>query len=402
MKNKFLINSEKLQNSLRLRLNPVRNLNPQSLTRILDNFHQGHLAAASLMWEAIERRDDVLQGVISKRKKAISRLKWEIITLDNSPEALEHKDALQFFYNNLTASHACDGNQTGGFPLLVKQMLDSIAKKYAVHEILYQPHSSTQLTASFRFVPLWFFENTTGKLRLLSPNNSTESSPLTPPYWLITTGDCLMESCSLAYLYKTLPLRDWLHYCERNGMPGIKGVTDARPGTAQWESALQAVHEFGADFRALMDRGSDIQAIDLSSHGDLPYPPLIDRMDRAMVALWRGCDLTTLAKSQATGASLQENETSILEEDDAAMISETLNAQVDRQVLQQLFKVKRGKAYIQLQPTRTHRTLQDLELYRQLCEMGLPMPKSHLYERFGIPQPSADNEMCISQSHKNN
>lgn len=401
MKNQFLTNPEKLQNSLRLRLNPIRNLNPQSLTRILDSFHQGHLATAALIWDTIERRDDVLQGVISKRKKAISRLKWEIITLDNSPEALQHKEALQFFYNNLTASHACDGNQIGGFPLLVKQMLDAIAKKYAVHEILFQPLAPTQLTASFRFVPLWFFENASGNLRLINPNNSTESSPLSPPNWLITTGDGLMESCSIAYLFKSLPLRDWLIYCERNGMPGVKGVTDARPGTPQWESAVQAVRDFGAQFHALMPHGSDIQSIDLSSRGELPYPPLIDRMDRAMVALWRGCDLSTLAKSQATGASLQENETSILEEDDAAMISETLNSQVDRQVLHHLFNVKRGKAYIQLQPTRTLKTLQDLQLYRQLWDMGLPIPKSHLYERFGIPQPSADNE-STTQSHINN
>lgn len=395
MKNQFSPTTEKLQNSLRLRINPIRNLTPQTLTRILDNFHQGHLAQAALAWDAIERRDDVLQGVISKRKKAIARLKWEIITLDDSHEALQHKLALQYFYNNLTATHACDGNQSGGLSLLVKQMLDAIAKKYAIHEITFQPKDNC-LTASFRFVPLWFFENTTGKLRLLKTDSSTESLPLTPPHWLITTGDGLMESCSIAYLFKHLPLRDWLIYCERNGMPGVKATTDARPGSPQWDSALQAVRDFGSEFHALMTRGTDIQSIDLTARGDLPYPALIERMDRAMIALWRGSDLTTLAKSQASGASVQENEISILEQDDAAMISETLNSQVDRQVLKHLFNVDHGKAYIQLQPTCTLQTLHDLQLYRQLAQMGLSIPINHLYERFGIPQPHAD-ESTINQ-----
>lgn len=180
MKNKLFATSGKFQNSLK-KFTPTPNLTPNSIIRILDNFHQGNLAPAALTWEYIELRDDVLQGVISKRKKAISRLKWEIITLDNSQEALHHKAALQYFYNNLTATHACDGNQTGGFSLLVKQMLDALAKKYAVHEILFQTHSPTELTANFRFVPLWFFENSTGKLRLLNPNTPPESSPLSPP-----------------------------------------------------------------------------------------------------------------------------------------------------------------------------------------------------------------------------
>lgn len=205
-----------------------------------------------------------------------------------------------------------------------------------------------------------------------------------------------MESCSIAYLYKHLSLRDWLTYSERNGMPGVKGITDSYPGTPGWDAAAQAVNEFGAEFRALLSRGNDIQPIDLSSRGHLPYPPLIERMDRAMVALWRGSDLTTLAKSQSIGASVQENETSILEEDDAAMISETLNSQVDRQVLNHLFNVKRGKAYIQLQPSRTQKTLQDLQIYRQLSDMGLPIPFNHLHERFGIPHPTDDDKITIN------
>ena len=35
-----------------------------------------------------------------------------------------------------------------------------------------------------------------------------------------------MEACSIAYLFKHLPLRDWLVYCERNGMPGVRGVNN--------------------------------------------------------------------------------------------------------------------------------------------------------------------------------
>lgn len=391
MKTQTILPKTQLQRSIRSLINPIKNLTPQSLTRMLDAFHQGHIGLAAMVWDAIERRDDVIQGVASKRKKAVARLPSEIITLDNSPEAMRHKEALQYFYNNLTATHACDENIYGGFALLVKQVLDAIGKKYSVHEIVFQPQGKDalgfqRLTATFRFVPLWFFENTTGKLRFMPNSNYGKSKPLEPGSWLITAADGLMESCSIAYLFKHLPLRDWLIYCERNGMPGVKGVTDARPGSPQWDAAVDAVRDFGAEFHAVMSRGTDIESIDLTARGELPYPGLIERMDRAIIALWRGSDLTTLSKNQGTGASIQGSEIDVLEADDASLVSEMLNAQVDRVVLKHIYGVERGKAYIRIQPSNTNNTQKDLELYSKLLEMGVPLPMNQVLERFGIPQ----------------
>lgn len=336
--------------SPRASINPVRNLRPENLSRVLDTFHQGYLSHAALLWDEIERRDDVIQGVASKRKKAIAHLPWEILTIEDSPEAQSHKLALEYFYNNLTACHATDSHQRGGFSLLIKQMMDSVGKKYAVHEIVFEPHNldelEPKLTASFHFVPLWHFESKQGKLHLRTAKN--ESIPLDPSSWLVTHGDGIMESSSIAYLFKHLPLRDWLTYCGRNGMPGIKGVTDAEPGTPEWEAARIAVQDFGAEFSAIMNRGTDIEAIDLTSKTQLPYPLLVERMDRTITALWRGSDLSTFSSNNASGASVQKEESNILLQDDASTLSETLNAQIDRPVLQKLFNVERGKAYIKI------------------------------------------------------
>lgn len=393
-----------LQKSSRSLLNPIKNLTPQSLSSILDQFASGNLSTAALTWDAIERRDDTIQAVSSKRKKAIAHLPWEIISLDNSPEALLHKKTLQYFYNNLSASNALDLNQSGGFPLLIKQMLDSVGKKYAVHEIIYQPSpplpdGTPQLTANFKFVPLQFFDNSSGKLHLINPDSQIKS-PLDQGNWLVTTGEGLMEASSIAYLFKHLPLRDWLVYSERNGMPGVMGITDSLPGSEQWRSALNAVQDFGSEFHALMTRGTEIKPIDLSSSSELPYPALVERMDRAIIALWRGSDLSTLSKPNATGASLQSNETLLIEKDDAALISETLNSQVDRFVLNHTFGVSHGKAYIRIQPNNSLQTNQDLQLYQSLANLGVPIPLNHIRERFGIPQIS-NNEPTL-QSKKSN
>lgn len=384
------ITPARVQSSIRARFNPVRNLTPDSLARILDAFHAGELRSAALAWDAIERRDDTLQGLVAKRKKSVARLDWEIIPLDDSPEATAHADALRYFYDNLTATSAVDHNSSGGLSLLIKQMMDATGKKYAVHEIVWEPRpcasgSTPHLTATFHFVPLWFFENRTGRIRFLDTEHASEGRDLEPGQWLITTGDGLMEASSIAWLFKHLPLRDWLIYCERNGMPGVKGTTDAPPDSPAWEAARQAVADFGAEFHALMSRGTDIEAIDLSSSGQLPYQPLVERMDRALAALWRGSDLSTLSSAHASGASLQAGESALLEHDDAASLSETLNTQVDRPVLRHLFGVEHGRAYFRLKPRDTLQQRHELELLKTLHSLGVPLDTTRLAERFHLP-----------------
>lgn len=398
MKTNTYLTSFRQESLARLHWNPIRSLTPASLSRILDDFHAGHLKQAALIWEAIEHRDDLLQGVISKRKKSIARLPWEILTLDNSEDALRQKLLLEQFYNNLTCVNAYDENERGGIPLLIRQMMDAIGKRYAVHEMVFQPFTQKGqkfLTAEFRFVPLYFFENKQGRLHFIGGEEG-KKIPLKSEEWLITTGDGLMESCSIAYLFKHLPLRDWLIYCERNGMPGVKGVTQARPGTPEWEIAREAVQNFGAEFHALMSAGTDIQAIDISGRGELPYPKLVERMDRAMAALWRGSDLTTLSQVHTVGVTAQRSERDLLEEDDAQMISDTLHEQVDRCVLRYLAGTEHPKAYFQLKASPNKNLNNDLNIIKTLWDMGVQLSLNDIREHFGI-NPPTNPEDCIQK-----
>ncbi|MDR3273730.1 MAG: DUF935 domain-containing protein [Puniceicoccales bacterium] len=404
MKTVSQISEIRVRHSMRARFNPIKTLTPDSLSNMLDGFASGYLKSAALTWDAIEHRDDVIQGVAGKRKKSVSRLNWEVLSLDDSDLAKKQKEALEYFYDHLTATNACDGNECGGFKLLIRQMMDAVGKKYAIHEMIFSPQVSSyadsgnfKLTANFRFVPLWFFENRDGYLKFLLNEGATEGTDLEPGAWLVTVGDGLMEACSIAYLFKHLPLRDWLVYCERNGMPGVKGVTDAPPNSTQWEHAREAVEDFGAEFHALMSRGTDIEAIDLSSRGELPYPALVDRMDRAIVAMWRRSYLATLSLQSGSGASVQADEATILEEDDAAMISETLNAQVDKFVLKYLFDSEEARAYVRLIPSTRKNIKDELALYKELYDLGVPLALGDIRERFGLTTPT-DTDVLLAKT----
>lgn len=393
MKTHSTLSAERVRQYAQTRFNPIRNLTPELLSRQLESFHTGRLREAALTWEAIERRDDKIQTVASKRKKSVSRLNWEIITTEDSPEASLHQEILLHFYNHLSVTDAVDRNQQGGVALLIRQMMDAIGKRYAVHEIVWNPQSSSDgtpsLRAELRFVPLWFFENLTGSLRFLPTEYATEGTDLDPGSWLVTCGDGLMEASSVAYMYKHLPMRDWLLYCEKHGMPGVHGRTAAPQGSPEWEAMVDAVSAIAADFSCVTSLDDTIEKIDFGNSGTLPFPELIERMDRAITALWRGGDLGTMSSENGAGlgASLQSGEASLLEQDDAALISDTLNLQIDRWVLRYTLDSEEPKAYFRLNTPAADHTQRDIQIDSFLRESGFPLSPETLSERYGRPLP---------------
>lgn len=390
------VTPERIKRSIASRFNPIRNLTPATLSTQLDSFAAGYLANAARTWDKMEQRDDVLKSVAPKRKKAVSRHDYEILVIEDSPAAEAHKETLEHFYNNLTTTSAIDENSRGGFRLLVRQMMDAVGKFYAVHEIVWVP-SDNKYTAEFRHVPLWFFENTTGKLRYLQDVGAVAGVDMPPGEWMVTAGDGLMETCSVAYMYKHLPLRDWLVYSERHGMPGIRGVTDAKKGTDQWNDMVAAVNNFAADYAAVMSRSESIEPINIESKGQLPYPKLVERMDRAMASIWRGADLSTMSSGagQGTGASLQGREADILEEDDADMISEVLNQQVDPFVIQYVHGDDVPLAYIKISVPTRRDVKQDLQVDEMLLKAQVEMSKADLRERYNRPAPDSKDELAV-------
>jgi len=392
-KTESMISADTVMLALRSRFNPLRQLTPQLLSMYLDQRLLGFVAYAALVWEQIEARDDTVRNVASKRKKAVAKLRRQSLTREDSPEAAAHAQALDDFYDNITVVNALDQNECGGFPLLVRQMMDAVGKYYAVHEIVWRPGSlsngSDVLTAELRFVPLWFFENRSGRLQFLKiPLGGANGEPLEPGGWMITKGDGIMEACSIAYMFKNMPLKDWVSYSDKFGTPGVLGQTNAAKGSDAGEALKAAVAAFGQNWSGVI-YGTDgvikepISLVQAKGEGELPFPPLVERMDRAMASLWRGSDLSTMSADNK-GASVQEGESDILLEDDAAMISETLNLYIDRWVIWQKFG-SRPLAYSKIVIPEVKNVDLDLKIDELLLKAGAQLGERERLEYYGRP-----------------
>lgn len=364
--------------------NPFRGLTPQLLSAQLDEFAAGHLRSASQTWDMMERRNPMLGSVARKRYKSVSRLDWQVLKSDDSPEAELHAKVLEEFWDRVQVTDAMDRNRKGGLSLLLAQAARCIGHRWSVHEIVWKPEPG-RLGATFTLVPLWFFENTTGELRFLPGDYSQAGLDLEPGGWLVHCGDGLMEATSMLVSQIGLGLGDWLSYSEKFGMPGLLGKSGAQPGSAEWDQFCEALAEFGQDWAAVMPQGSDVQLVEAGGAAGLPQKELVEYFERRVVTLWRGADLGTMSQGAGgVGASLQGDETDILIEDDVPNLVEPLRAQVERYVIEWYFGAGvEPKAYLTLPLPERDTTDQDLRIDETLTRLGVPLATADTAERYG-------------------
>lgn len=392
-----------VQTQIQSRFNPLKNLTADQLTNYLDEFRTGNLRNLALVMDGIEERDDTLASVVPKAKAAVARHSWEILTVATKgaaqvAEALRQKQALETFYNNLRATSALDADELGSVSLLIRQMMDAKGKRYAVHNLVWE-RKPDGYGVTAHFAPLWFFENTTGRLRFIRQSFGYTGEDMEPGAWLVTKGAGVMIACTVAWMYKHLPLRDWLIYCSRHGMPGIEGVTDAQPDSTEWNALVTAVEDAASNFKWVRNRSNEIKIIDFAAHTTLPYQPLVERMDRAMAALWRGADLSTMSagEGEGSGASLQSGEADIIEADDCAWISDTLNLKLDRLLLDYTFgEDAPSLAYFKLLVPERKDTAGDLSVDEFALRAGHPISQAQFAERYNRPMPKEDDQELLA------
>lgn len=378
--------TERVVRAVQNRLNPIRGLTPALLVSRIEGWRRGDLRPLAQLWEDMEQRDMVLCNVISKRKKAASRCQWEILASEDTPEAERQKEFLEALYNDLRVTHVIDQDETGGVRLLMRQMMDAVGKRYAVHEIVWRP-SPGALSADLFFCPLWFFEARTGRLRFLESDAAIDGQPMDPSGWIVTAGDGLMLASAIAYVAKDLGVKDWLNLSEKFGTPIIDAETDAKPGSADWDALVAMVESAARDWAVVHNRSAKLQLLEMKSGAPM-QPALIEYIDRALASLWRGADLSTISagSGQGQGASLQGAEEAVLLEDDCQMISETLNRRIDQPALEWRFGAGvKPLAYFRVSPPKRQNVDADLKIDEFFVRHGIPLGLADTAERYSRP-----------------
>ena len=367
-------------------MNPLRSLTAQSLVRALNNFQYGDLREGAILFEAIAERDDTIPGVKGKREKEVSQMDCAVVIKgEKTPEAEDHKTALEDFWNNVTAVNAYDRDERGGFKRLVKQMMTAVSYKYACHHIVWEPRRAG-LRATFQFVPLFLFENRTGALRYRQDPFAYEGELMDRDRWMVTKGDGLMIPCSIGYFFKRDGINNLAIFSDKFSVPGVVGCTSAAKGTPEGDAMRDATASYANDWAATLYNVEDPTKLPIhliQSNGNpsaMPMPAIIERVDRKFAALYRGGDLSTMSSKdgQGQGASLQGGESEINKAADAATVEETL-AQVSRQVIEYYFgRGVNPLAEVKLRDGRKEASSEKLNAATTLADRGAKVSLSEI------------------------
>ncbi len=396
-KSESRVSAERVMWETQNRFNPIRNLSPASLSSNMDAWERGEISNLARIWDVMARRDLRLAGIIPKRLKKPGRRDWNIVMHEEGPAAEAQRDIVEHALNHCVLKSAVDGDKLEGFAGIIRSMMNAVGMKYAVHELIWQPDAHG-LTFEAVEVPLWFFERKSGKLRYLAQPNSLTGEDIEPGEWMVTVADGLMESSGIAYMFKSLPLKDILAFCDKFGVPGLIAKTDASPDTKEWEAVHEMVASFGSEMAAVVSRnGTELEFPTVkSSTGTTPMEALVEYIDRAMAAVWHGSDLSTMSREESVGSLAQNAEADTLELDDCKKISDTINKQLISYIVKYALGTDEVLVKFELDVSDLESTGDELTVDKGLYEMGFKHSVNDLAERYGRKVPE-DDEETLSQ-----
>ena len=397
----------------RMRFNPLRMLDPENLSMALDQFDIGILRQAGLLWDAMTRRDDTLSFVVQQLENSIAGKPWGVFKKKNADpvEAARHAAALEYFYSTVTATNAFDRNERGDQHLLLKQMSSAYGCRYAVHHFVWKPEPGKMidvdggedgaaiapvpaLSAEMEFVPLWYFENTTGVLRFL-PFGGFGAIGTEMDFegeWMCTTGPGMMFAAAICYVFKRMTFQDWTIFNERYAQQKVLGQTPDSKESPQGQSMQQMVSEFNGDQGIVLYNSQPGDKPPISLIGpegtvsvDL-FERFLDRQDRKMTVMFRGSDLRNMSREKdVTGVSAQSDETDALEIAHCANIASACRAFIDRTVIRYCFgEGVEPLAYFGLPDMDEEDAKQLRESAGFLADRGVLVEADTIAERLGV------------------
>ena len=393
----FAIGKAEISN--RMRYNALYMLDPDVLVRHLSAFAAGDIAGLEHVIEDFENRDDKMKIGAFKMAAAVASKPWEVRIAkgeEDNERARLHKDVLTRFWNRIEVTDAFCRNRKGGVRLLGKQMMSAQSRVYAVHDLVWNVRGDGELTATFTQIPAWCFENRTGELRYLREPGAYTGEPMRAGEWLVTVGEGVGVTAAILAMSKRLSWNDWLLFSEKCGMPLILGNTGAKENSPAWNALLSAIAAIAPKTGILTDLNSKMQAVQIGgSSGQATYKDLVETVDRAISALYRGGDLATMSSTQGegTGSDSQDGESELMDGDGCAMVSETLHNQIDRFVIRFTCGDFEPLAGIVINPpAETTDIDREIKIDQHLGEFGIRLSKKDMLARYGRTEAKDDND----------
>ena len=367
---------------------PSRGLTPPKLARILAGAEQGDIRAQCDLFQDMEEKDGHIFAEMSKRKRALLGLPWEIQPPDSATRA-ERRQA-QLARERFAEIPDLED--------IIFDTADAIGHGFACLEITWRQEGQHWHVAKCSLRPQRWFDVGQDDIRL--HNGRPGGEALWPFGWVAHRHKArsghlaragLHRSLAWPYLFKHFSARDLIEFLEIYGLPLRLGTYPGGAGEDEKETLLRAVTHIGHAAAGIIPEGMMIDFKAPAKGSKDPFEYVIDWCERTQSKVILGATLTSQTDAGRGAYALGNVHLEVMRDlvvSDARQIANTLS----RDLLYPLCALNIPG----VTPARAPRFVfdthecEDIQVFAEalpkLVDIGLAVPAAWAHERLGIPR----------------
>lgn len=374
---------------------PSNGLTPRRLARIFREADEGNVRAQMELFEEMEEKDTHLFSQMQTRKLAVTGLDWEVQPFSQDER---DKEVADFVDEQLKGIE--------NFDEVLIDMLDAIGKGISIMELAWTVEDGKNVIEDIEYVHpkklVW--DSTTDELKICTGEYPSgvelPENKFVVHKYKAKSGHAsragIMRVVSWMYLFKNYDIKDWVSFCEVFGMPLRLGKYDASASEDDKKQLMEAIISLGTDAAGIVPSSTMIEFIESQKTTSVEiYEKLARYCDEQISKAILGQTLT----SDSGGGSYAQSKTHDevrhdLTVADAKALAVTIRRDIIRPLVEFNFGTDVDIPFFGFDCHEVEDQKEVVEIYKTLaCDMGLEIPKNHIYKKFNIPKPEDGEEV---------
>lgn len=374
---------------------PSNGLTPGRLARIFRDADEGDVRMQMELFEEMEEKDTHLFSQMQTRKLAVTGLDWEVQPFSKD---YRDRDIADFIDEQLKGIE--------NFDSVLMDMLDAIGKGISIMELCWTVENGYNIIDDIEYVHpkklIWDSLNDEMKICTREYPAGTElpENKFVVHKYKAKSGHPgragIMRVVSWMYLFKNYDIKDWVSFCEVFGMPLRLGKYDASASEDDKRQLMEAIISLGTDAAGIVPSSTMIEFVESQKTTSVEiYEKLARYCDEQISKAILGQTLTSDSGGGSYAQSKTHNEVRHdLTVADAKALAVTIRRDIIRPLVEFNYGVDANLPLFTFDCQEVADQKDTVGIYRTLvCDMGLEIPKGHIYKKFSIPEPAEGEEV---------
>jgi phage gp29-like protein len=377
---------------------PARGITPARLNQILEAAENGDLIAQHELFRDMEERDGHIFAELSKRKRSVIKLEWDIVPPRN---ASREEEKLTAYAKELI-------QDMSDFEDLQFDALDAISHGFSALELeWHRVGQDWSIKQAHNRPQSWFDLDTDTRTQLRLRDHTPGGAELRPFGWLMhihksMTGYVTRAGISRVlvwpYIFKHFSVGDLAEFLDIYGLPLRVGKYPANATAAEKATLWRAVAGIGHNAAGIIPNAMAIEFEEAAAGSDKPFLAMIEWCEKTQSKAITGSTLGMDTGRGGIGEGLSKIQNEIrldIRDSDCKQLAGSLT----RHLIYPLLAINKGWSDIRRCPRIVYDTAEsdDIKIYAdslpKLVGIGLKIKNDWVHDKLRIPHAAAGDDV---------